>query len=118
MSGKCPVPTLLANTQFRVLSNERNTKMSANGYPPKPTTNAEIWTYTGSGERLACALVGKCDTAQRMTYRKLRMALGEHLFREHLCDAMDILERSTTILTPAAWLYSFLKDEVEALGRE
>ena len=84
------------------------------GFPSKPGNDQAIWDYRGAGERLACALVGKFDTRQRLAFRKLRLALGEQGFRECLCDARDTLGRSRTIREPAGWLFAYLRDEAAA----
>ena len=87
-----------------------------NGFPAKPENDQAIWEYRGPGERLACALVGKFDTRQRLAFRKLRLALGEQRFRECLCDARDTLGRSRTIREPAGWLFAYLRDEANAVS--
>jgi len=47
-----------------------------------------------------------------MAFRKLRIALGEQTFRELLVEALDILAHSTTIHTPAGWLFDYIRKEV------
>ena len=80
-------------------------------FPPFPRSNEEIRTYSGRGEHMACAIIRKFDMRQLMAFRKLRLALGEHRFREALVEGLDILSRSTGITTPAGWLVGFLKKE-------
>ena len=82
------------------------------GFPARPANDQSIWDYGGSGERLACALVGKYDARQRLAYRRLRIQLGEQRFRECLCEARDVLATSRTIREPAGWLFAYLRDEV------
>jgi len=80
-------------------------------FPPFPRSAAEIYDFRGRGEYMACAIVHKFDMRQLMAFRKLRIRLGEQSFRETLVDALDILNRSTGIDTPAGWLYDFLDTE-------
>jgi len=47
-----------------------------------------------------------------MAFRKLRLALGEQVFRETLVEGLDILSHSTGITNPAGWLYDFIRQEV------
>jgi len=54
----------------------------------------------------------KYDTRQLMAFRKLRLALGEQVFRETLVEGLDILSHSTGITNPAGWLYDFIRQEV------
>ena len=93
-------------------SNERKTIMN-NLYPSKPRTSQDIWNYSGTGERLACALVGKCDVMQRLAYGRLRQLIGEKNFREVLCEALEILSSARTIDNPSAWLYWFISQELD-----
>ena len=80
-------------------------------FPPFPRSNEEIRTYAGRGEYMACTIVHKRDICQLMAFRKLRLALGETRFRDALVEGLDILSHSTTITTPAGWLYDFVRKE-------
>ena len=80
-------------------------------FPPFPRSNEEIRAYPGHGEHMACAIIRKFDMRQLMAFRKLRLALGETRFRDALVEGLDILSRSTGIITPAGWLVGFLKKE-------
>ena len=80
-------------------------------FPSFPRSNEEIRTYVGRGEYMACAIIRKFDTRQLMAFRKLRLALGETRFRDALVEGLDILSHSTTITTPAGWLYDFVRKE-------
>ena len=80
-------------------------------YPARPANSQDIWNYQGNGERLACAIVGKFDTQQRLAYASIRKRIGEQAFRELLCEALDILLHKNAIEKPAAWLYWFLENE-------
>ena len=80
-------------------------------FPSFPRSNEEIRTYAGHGEYMACAIVHKRDIRQLMAFRKLRLALGETRFRDALVEGLDILSHSTTITTPAGWLYDFVRKE-------
>jgi len=81
-------------------------------FPSYPRTSAEIYDYPGHGEYMACTIVHNCTVRQLMAFRKLRIALGEQTFRELLVEALDILARSTTIHTPAGWLFDYIRKEV------
>jgi len=80
-------------------------------FPPYPRSSRDIYEFPGHGEYMACAIVRRRDILQLMAFRKLRIALGEQTFRESLVEALDILSRSTTIRTPAGWLYDFIRKE-------
>ena len=80
-------------------------------FPPFPRSNEEIRTYNGHGEYMACAIIRKFDMRQLMAFRNLRLALGETRFRDALVEGLDILSHSTTITTPAGWLYDFVRKE-------
>lgn len=83
-------------------------------FPNRPSTSHEIWAYEGTGEYMACSIVGNRTTRQLMAYRKLRQKLGEQRFREQLVQGLDILNHSTGITTPAGWLYAFIDSEASA----
>ena len=80
-------------------------------FPSFPRSNEEIRAYAGHGEHMACSIIRKFDTRQLMAFRKLRLALGETRFRDALVEGLDILSHSTTITTPAGWLYDFVRKE-------
>ena len=57
--------------------------------------------------------VRKCEVRQLMDFRKLRLAMGETAFRDALVEGLDILSNSTGIVSPAGWLYDFIRKEAE-----
>ena len=82
-------------------------------YPPPPRSSEDIRTYSGHGEYMACAILRKCEVRQLMAFRKLRLAMGETAFRDALIEGLDILSNSTGIVSPAGWLYDFIRKEAE-----
>lgn len=92
----------------------KDNRVAKRNFPPFPRNSGEIWAYEGSGEYMACSIVGNRTTRQLMAYRRLRQRLGEQRFREQLIEGLDILSRSTGITTPAGWLYAFLDSEAAA----
>lgn len=81
-------------------------------FPSCPNTSNDIWNFRGNAEYLACAMAGNRTARQLCAFRKLRIALGDQTFREILCDALDVMSASTSIQSPAGWLYAFVKDEL------
>lgn len=85
-------------------------------FPRFPQSNEEIRTFPGKGEYMACTIVHRAgDMRQLMAYKKLRQRMGECAFRDALIEGLDILSRSSTIHSPAGWLYDFIAGEASAV---
>ena len=88
--------------------------MSKVKFPPYPRSSEDIYTFAGRPEYLACTIVHRTDMRQLMAFRKLRQAMGGRRFLDALAEGVDILSDATGIVSPAGWLYDFIRKEVEA----
>ena len=80
-------------------------------FPPYPRNNEDIRTYPGPAEYMACTIVHNRTVRQLMAFRKLRQAMGGRRFLDALAEGVDILSDATGIVSPAGWLYDFIRKE-------
>ena len=86
-------------------------------FPPRPTSNEDIYESACAPWLMACALAGKYDRWQVNTYRKLYNAIADDLlYRDVMEFTRIILEESRNIIAPPAFLAAQFK--LAAEGKE